>query len=107
MEKLSASINEVSRLIKTPWVLYNSPPTPSAAPSSGGNEKPQNNKRYPTMPASIKKYKAAAVQAEPGWFDLDLSVEKTIHWINEAGKAGCKLVAFPEVCMSTCHRAFS
>lgn len=53
------------------------------------------------MPASIKKYKAAAVQAEPGWFDLDLSVEKTIHWINEAGKAGCKLVAFPEVCTLT------
>jgi len=50
------------------------------------------------MPAQIKKYKAAAVQAEPGWFDLELSVKKTIHWINEAGKAGCKLVAFPEVC---------
>ncbi|EMR90871.1 hypothetical protein ACHAPC_004613 [Botrytis cinerea] len=49
------------------------------------------------MPAQIKKYKAAAVQAEPGWFDLELSVKKTIHWINEAGKAGCKLVAFPEV----------
>ncbi|KAF7911522.1 uncharacterized protein EAE98_011992 [Botrytis deweyae] len=49
------------------------------------------------MPARIKKYKAAAVQAEPGWFDLELSVKKTIHWINEAGKAGCKLVAFPEV----------
>lgn len=50
------------------------------------------------MPAQIKKYKAAAVQDEPGWFDLELSVKKTIHWINEAGKAGCKLVAFPEVC---------
>lgn len=50
------------------------------------------------MPSPIKKYKAAAVQDEPGWFDLELSVKKTIHWINEAGKAGCKLVAFPEVC---------
>ena len=50
------------------------------------------------MPAQIKKYKAAAVHAEPGWFDLELSVQKTIHWINEAGKVGCKLVAFPEVC---------
>ncbi|QSZ34455.1 hypothetical protein DSL72_006049 [Monilinia vaccinii-corymbosi] len=49
------------------------------------------------MPAQIKKYKAAAVQDEPGWFDLEFSVKKTIHWINEAGKAGCKLVAFPEV----------
>jgi len=45
----------------------------------------------------VKKYKAAAVQAEPGWFNLEESVQKTIHWINEAGKAGCKLVAFPEV----------
>jgi len=33
------------------------------------------------------------------WFDLELCVQKTIHWINEAGKAGCKLVGFPEVCM--------
>ena len=52
------------------------------------------------MPAQLKQYKAAAVTAEPGWFDLELSVQKTIHWINEAGKAGCKLVAFPEVCSS-------
>jgi hypothetical protein len=47
-----------------------------------------------------KKYKAAAVNAEPGWLDLELSVEKTINWINEAGKNGCKLVAFPELCKS-------
>lgn len=33
------------------------------------------------------------------WFDLEESVQKTIKWINEAGAAGCKLVAFPEVCM--------
>ena len=52
------------------------------------------------MPAQIKKYKAAAVTAEPGWFDLEASVQKTIYWINEAGKAGCKLLAFPEVCTS-------
>lgn len=52
------------------------------------------------MPAQIKKYKAAAVTAEPGWFDLEASVQKTIHWINEAGKAGCKLVAFREVCIA-------
>lgn len=33
----------------------------------------------------------------PGWLNLELSVQKTIHWINEAGKAGCKLIAFPEL----------
>jgi len=48
-------------------------------------------------PNVTKKYKAAAVNAEPGWLDLELSVEKTINWINEAGKNGCKLVAFPEL----------
>lgn len=51
------------------------------------------------MVATIKKYKAAAVNAEPGWLNLELSVQKTIHWINEAGQNGCKLVAFPELCM--------
>lgn len=53
------------------------------------------------MVPTIKKYKAAAVNAEPGWLDLQSSVEKTIHWINEAGKNGCKLVAFPELCNFT------
>jgi cyanide hydratase len=56
-------------------------------------------------PNVTKKYKAAAVNAEPGWLDLELSVEKTIHWINEAGKNGCKLVAFPELCKSTRARS--
>jgi Predicted amidohydrolase len=46
----------------------------------------------------LKKYKAAAVNAEPGWFDLQESVRRTIHWIDEAGKEGCKLIAFPELC---------
>ncbi|KAJ5330073.1 hypothetical protein MYU51_003259 [Penicillium brevicompactum] len=45
----------------------------------------------------LKKYKAAAVNAEPGWFDLQESVRRTIHWIDEAGKNGCKLIAFPEL----------
>ncbi|KAH8892752.1 hypothetical protein GQ53DRAFT_860857 [Thozetella sp. PMI_491] len=45
---------------------------------------------------TITKYKAAAVQAEPGWFDLDASVQKTINLINEAGQKGCKLIGFPE-----------
>lgn len=50
------------------------------------------------MPATIRKYKAAAVNAEPGWFNLELSTQKTIKYINEAGAAGCKLIAFPELC---------
>ncbi|KAK0642270.1 Cyanide hydratase [Lasiodiplodia hormozganensis] len=45
----------------------------------------------------ITKYKAAAVTSEPAWFDLEGGVQKTINFINEAGQAGCKLVAFPEV----------
>lgn len=45
----------------------------------------------------ITKYKAAAVTSEPGWFDLEACIQKTVNFINEAGQAGCKLVAFPEV----------
>jgi cyanide hydratase len=45
----------------------------------------------------ITKYKAAAVTSEPCWNNLEAGVQKTIDFINEAGKAGCKLVAFPEV----------
>ncbi|OAA66282.1 Nitrilase/cyanide hydratase and apolipoprotein N-acyltransferase [Cordyceps fumosorosea ARSEF 2679] len=44
-----------------------------------------------------RKYKAAAVQAEPGWFDLEKSVQKTIRLIQEAGEKGCKLIAFSEL----------
>ncbi|KAL3465920.1 carbon-nitrogen hydrolase [Aspergillus heterothallicus] len=49
------------------------------------------------MTPVLKKYKAAAVNAEPGWFDLEESVRRTIHWINEAGANGCKFIAFPEL----------
>jgi hypothetical protein len=79
--------------ITTPRVLSKLPLLQSPA---GQNLKSSPSKIK--MPAQLKQYKAAAVAAEPGWFDLELSVEKTIHWINEEGKAGCKLVAFPEVC---------
>jgi len=48
------------------------------------------------MPATIRQYKAACVQAEPGWFDLEKSVQKTVNLILEAGEKGCKLIAFPE-----------
>ena len=50
------------------------------------------------MAPVLKKYKAAAVNAEPGWFNLEESVRRTIHWINEAGANGCKFIAFPELC---------
>lgn len=52
------------------------------------------------MPATIRQYKAACVQSEPGWFDLENSVKKTIALIEEAGEKGCKLIAFPETCRS-------
>ena len=40
--------------------------------------------------------KLAAVQAEPVWFDLAATTEKTIGLIEEAAKEGAELVAFPE-----------
>ena len=46
----------------------------------------------------LTKYKAAVVTSEPGWFDLEAGVQKTIDFINEAGQADSKLIAFPEVC---------
>lgn len=59
------------------------------------------------MVATIKKYKAAAVNAEPGWLNLELSIQKTIHWINEAGQNGCKLIAFPELCMFITNQSYT
>lgn len=52
------------------------------------------------MVATIRQYKAACVQAEPGWFDLEKCIQKTVSFILEAGEKGCKLIAFPEVCKS-------
>ncbi|EJD51215.1 putative cyanide hydratase [Auricularia subglabra TFB-10046 SS5] len=46
---------------------------------------------------AITKYKAAVVNSEPAWFDLEASVQKTISFIAEAAAADCKLIAFPEV----------
>jgi nitrilase len=43
-----------------------------------------------------QKYKVAVVQASPVWMDLEGSIDKTISLIDEAAKAGAKLVAFPE-----------
>ncbi|CEI60150.1 Arylacetonitrilase [Fusarium venenatum] len=41
--------------------------------------------------------KAAVVQAEPVWFDLAKTVEKTCKLINEAASNGAQIVAFPEL----------
>ncbi|KAF7555583.1 hypothetical protein G7Z17_g2079 [Cylindrodendrum hubeiense] len=49
------------------------------------------------MVATIRQYKAACVQSEPGWFNLEKSVKKTIALIEEAGEKDCKLIAFPEL----------
>ncbi|KYK57895.1 cyanide hydratase [Drechmeria coniospora] len=56
------------------------------------------------MPATIRQYKAAAVQAEPGWFNLEKSVRRTVELIGEAAEKGCKLVAFPELYRNTLIR---
>lgn len=50
------------------------------------------------MPATIRRYRAACVQAEPGWFNLEKSVQKTVDLIREAGDKQCKLIGFPEAC---------
>jgi nitrilase len=41
--------------------------------------------------------KAAAVQSEPAWLDLQASVRKTCSLITEAAQNGAKIVAFPEL----------
>jgi nitrilase len=43
-----------------------------------------------------KTFKAAVVQAEPVWHDLDGGVAKTIALATEAARAGADLIAFPE-----------
>ncbi|VUC25036.1 unnamed protein product [Clonostachys rosea] len=48
------------------------------------------------MAVTIRQFKAAAVQSEPAWFDLQQTVEKTISLIIEAGEKDCKLIVFGE-----------
>jgi len=43
-----------------------------------------------------KTFKAACVQAEPVWLDLNGSVDKTIALASEAAAQGAEVVAFPE-----------
>ena len=40
--------------------------------------------------------RAAAVQAEPRWLDLDAGVEHMIGYIADAAARGAQLVTFPE-----------
>ncbi|KAK1226650.1 hypothetical protein PQX77_010362 [Marasmius sp. AFHP31] len=44
-----------------------------------------------------KRFKVAAVQAEPVWLDLQGGVNKTIDIINEAAAEGARIIGFPEV----------
>ncbi|KAL2819974.1 carbon-nitrogen hydrolase [Aspergillus granulosus] len=50
------------------------------------------------MPSTPKSriIKAAAVQAEPVWFDLRATVAKTCDLIKQAASQGAEIVAFPE-----------
>jgi predicted amidohydrolase len=41
--------------------------------------------------------RVGAVQAEPAWFDLEGSVNKTIALIEEAGRDKVDVLGFPEV----------
>ena len=45
---------------------------------------------------SYPKFKAAAVQAEPIPLDRDACVDKACSLIEEAGRNGAKIIAFPE-----------
>jgi predicted amidohydrolase len=46
---------------------------------------------------SKKIVKVGAVQAEPGWLDLQASVDKTIGLIEQAGRENVNVLGFPEV----------
>ncbi len=48
------------------------------------------------MTLAHPKFKAAVVQAAPAFLDLDAGVDKTVALIEEAGRAGARLIAFPE-----------
>jgi nitrilase len=49
----------------------------------------------PIMSKSLVK--VGAVQAEPGWLDLQLSVNKTIAIIEDAATQNVNVLGFPEV----------
>ena len=45
----------------------------------------------------VDPVKVTAVQAEPGWLDLQASIEKTISLISDAGRNGAQILSFPKV----------
>lgn len=52
------------------------------------------------MIPSLAKFKAATVQTSPVFLDTQKTVDKACSIIQEVGKAGAKIVAFPEVFIS-------
>lgn len=49
------------------------------------------------MPSPIHpKLRVAAVQAAPVFLDIDATIDKTIHLMQDAARQGVKLIAFPE-----------
>lgn len=48
------------------------------------------------MAITHPKFKTAVVQAAPSFLDLDAGIDKAVGLIDEAGKAGARLIAFPE-----------
>ena len=61
------------------------------------SREPYNSNDQPTNMASKTLVRVGAVQAEPGWLDLEESVEKTIDLIQDAANKGVKVLGFPEV----------
>ena len=49
------------------------------------------------MGSKAQTVRVAVTQHEPDWLNLEGTIAKTVKIIQEAGKAGAKLVAFPEV----------
>src|SRR5438309_10663657 len=54
-----------------------------------------------TLSDSLPKLTAAAVQAAPVFMDRDATVEKACALIDEASRAGAKLIVFPETWIPT------
>lgn len=48
------------------------------------------------MAQEYPRFKAAAIQSEPVYLDIDATVEKACDLIDEAARNGARLVAFPE-----------
>ena len=49
------------------------------------------------MHKKIKKIRVGAAQISPHFFDKKMTLDKTCHYIREAGKMGIDLLVFPEV----------